>query len=74
MFLFQPFSCTLNRFLISKLPLGDTCLHLASRRRDPDLVKLLVDHGANVDAANEEGQTVLHVAAVMGDEPNIRSQ
>ena len=31
---------------------GDTALHLAARRRDLDMVKILVDYGANVDSQN----------------------
>lgn len=47
--------------LLSVLPLeqlkcttdtGDTALHLAARRRDLDMVKILVDYGANVDSQN----------------------
>lgn len=49
------------RELLSVLPLeqlkcttdtGDTALHLAARRRDLDMVKILVDYGANVDSQN----------------------
>ncbi len=49
------------RELLSVLPaeqlksvtdMGDTALHIAARRRDLDLVKILVDYGANVDSQN----------------------
>ncbi len=36
----------------TKPPLKDTCLHLAARRRDNDLVKLFIEAGAAVDAKN----------------------
>ena len=31
---------------------GDTALHLAARRRDLDMVRILVDYGTNVDLPN----------------------
>lgn len=49
------------RELLSVLPVeqlkcvtdaGDTALHIAARRRDLDMVKILVDYGANVDGQN----------------------
>lgn len=33
-------------------PTGDTALHLAARRRDVDMVRILVDYGASVDMQN----------------------
>lgn len=33
-------------------PEGDTALHLATRRRDLDMVRILVDYGTNVDIQN----------------------
>ncbi|KAF5298214.1 hypothetical protein FQA39_LY02638 [Lamprigera yunnana] len=47
---------------------GDTALHLAARRRDIDMVRILVDYGTSVDLQNGEGQTALHIAAAEGDE------
>lgn len=31
---------------------GDTALHLAARKRDVDMVRILVDYGSNVDSQN----------------------
>ncbi|XP_030045854.1 serine/threonine-protein phosphatase 6 regulatory ankyrin repeat subunit B-like [Microcaecilia unicolor] len=47
---------------------GDTVLHASCRKRDPELVKLLVEYGAIVDFQNEEGHTPMHVVAWEGDE------
>uniref|UniRef100_A0A336KKD9 CSON012202 protein n=1 Tax=Culicoides sonorensis TaxID=179676 RepID=A0A336KKD9_CULSO len=51
---------------------GDTPLHLAARRRDVDMVRILVDYGTNVDSQNGEGQTALHIAAAEGDEQLVK--
>lgn len=51
---------------------GDTALHLAARRRDVDMVRILVDYGTNVDTQNGEGQTALHIAAAEGDEALVK--
>lgn len=51
---------------------GDTALHLAARRRDVDMARILVDYGAVVDATNGAGQTSLHIAAAEGDEPLVK--
>nr|XP_050865797.1 serine/threonine-protein phosphatase 6 regulatory ankyrin repeat subunit A-like isoform X1 [Vespula vulgaris] len=49
-------------------PAGDSALHLAARRRDIDMVRILVDYGAPIDMQNGEGQTALHIASAEGDE------
>lgn len=51
---------------------GDTALHLAARRRDVDMVRILVDYGTNVDIQNGEGQTALHIASAEGDETLVK--
>ncbi|XP_050310455.1 serine/threonine-protein phosphatase 6 regulatory ankyrin repeat subunit A isoform X3 [Anthonomus grandis grandis] len=51
---------------------GDTALHLAVRRKDIDMVRILVDYGTNVDIRNGEGQTPLHIAAAEGDEVLVK--
>lgn len=53
-------------------PAGDTALHLAARRRDVDMTRILVDYGASVDAVNGAGQSPLHIAAAEGDEPLVK--
>ncbi|CAK1549413.1 unnamed protein product [Leptosia nina] len=58
--------------LKSSTPAGDTALHLAARRKDVDMARILVDYGAVVDAVNGAGQTALHIAAAEGDEPLVK--
>jgi len=43
-------------------PEGNTALHLAISRSDPDLVRELASQGAPVNAQNEDGDTALHLA------------
>ena len=57
---------------VVKHPIGDNALHLAVRKKDPALVKTLIEAGAQVDAQNNEGQTVLHLACILGDEDTVR--
>ena len=56
----------------TKQPLNDTAMHLAARRKDANLAKVLIEAGAQVDAQNKEGQTVLHLASIMGDDNMVR--
>ncbi|KAK9721817.1 Ion transport protein [Popillia japonica] len=51
---------------------GDTALHLAARRKDVDMVRILVDYGTSVDIRNGDGQTPLHIAAAEGDETLVK--
>ncbi|XP_050446201.1 serine/threonine-protein phosphatase 6 regulatory ankyrin repeat subunit A isoform X1 [Cataglyphis hispanica] len=53
-------------------PSGDSALHLAARRRDIDMVRILVDYGAPVDMQNGDGQTALHIASAEGDETLVK--
>ncbi len=42
---------------------GFTALHGVAGEHHPEMAQLLIDHGANVNAANDEGVTPLHLAA-----------
>ncbi|XP_069167057.1 serine/threonine-protein phosphatase 6 regulatory ankyrin repeat subunit B [Procambarus clarkii] len=50
----------------------DTALHIACRKKDTDMVRILVEAGSNTDAQNSAGQTPLHIAAEEGDEPTVK--
>ncbi|KAK2716435.1 hypothetical protein QYM36_010851 [Artemia franciscana] len=50
----------------------DTPLHLAARRKDLEMAKILLEFGAIVDARNKDGQAALHIAASGGDESLVR--
>ena len=45
---------------------GDTALHLAAHQKLPDVVKLLLEHGADKSLCNEAGETALDNAAAGG--------
>ena len=45
---------------------GDQPLHHAARNGDTQIVKLLIEHGAEVNRASERGQTVLYCAGGHG--------
>ena len=64
--------CLFCQLRVVKHPVGDNALHLAARKKDPALVKTLIEAGAQVDTQNNEGQTVLHLACILGDEDTVR--
>jgi ankyrin repeat protein len=45
---------------------GNTALHAASRFKQLEMVRWLLDHGANVNASDYERKTPLHVAVESG--------
>jgi ankyrin repeat protein len=45
---------------------GDTTLHIAARKSNEELVRLLLAKGINIDTQNVAGETPLHVAVVAG--------
>lgn len=50
---------------------GWTPLHLATYFGHAQMVQLLLDNGADVDALNDAGDTALHKAAFIGREVNF---
>lgn len=39
---------------------GENCVHVAVKKRDLEMLKLLYEHGANFDHQNTDGDTILH--------------
>ncbi|KAL5017010.1 hypothetical protein ScPMuIL_006599, partial [Solemya velum] len=63
---------TLPQLKMQKQDNGDAVLHIACRRRDLDLVKILLDSGSPIDLQNFDGHTSLHIAAWEGDEHIVK--
>ncbi len=53
---------------ICKLQEQQTPLHIASRLGNVDIAMLLLQHGADVDAATKDSYTPLHIAAKEGQD------
>ena len=51
---------------------GDYPIHHASRNGDTEIVRLLIDHDADVNATNERGHTVLYCAGGHGHLETVR--
>jgi hypothetical protein len=51
---------------------NQTTLHEATRLGYSAMAKILIAHGANIDAQNVLGQTPLHIAAMISESPNIQ--
>ena len=50
---------------------GLTPMHKAALRGDPKITRLLLDHSASVNEANDYGETPLHYACKRGSLMNI---
>jgi len=55
-----------NHAKLQKFSYGNTELHLAALNDYADIIPILVEHGANVNAFNEYGHTPLYYAAMHG--------
>ncbi len=53
---------------MSSTLVGAQPLHFAATNGDVELVKLLLDRGAAINAATQDGWTALHFACLRGDE------
>lgn len=45
---------------VKKVPSLESVVHMCLRKRDIEMMKMMVDAGADIDAQNEDGQTILH--------------
>ncbi|KAJ5669155.1 hypothetical protein N7462_010225 [Penicillium macrosclerotiorum] len=43
---------------------GDSALHYSATRNNPDITRLLIDHGADLDIMNKYGRTPLHLTSL----------
>jgi ankyrin repeat protein len=46
---------------------GSTALHQASKFGRIEIVRLLIEHGANVEVKNDEGETPLDILVLSGE-------
>lgn len=53
---------------VSRQKEQQTALHIASRLGNVDIVAILLQHGAAVDAVTKDSYTALHIAAKEGQE------
>lgn len=51
---------------------GSNLLHIASTFRDTDIFEMLINHGANVNEQDPDGDTPLHMACLRGRKDLIR--
>jgi ankyrin repeat protein len=54
---------------VSRNPMSVEPLHSAAAVRDTAIIRMLLDHGADVNARQAGGWTPLHAAAMFGDAP-----
>lgn len=51
---------------------GETALHIVTRRKDPPWMGFLLQHGANPDSRDKQGETPLTIAAGTGFTEGVR--
>ncbi len=56
-----------------KIEKGCMILHYAAQLSDERAIKLLIEHGAEIDAKNDRGETPLHLAAFLGNRKNVKA-
>ena len=53
--------------------LGDTALHLAAKHGSVEMVQLLIDHGAELNAVGQEGFTAINYAMQFGQHTSAQA-
>lgn len=51
---------------------GTTAVMLATGLQNPEAVQFLIDHGANIDLSNKDGETAVTIAQEKGNEEILR--
>ena len=51
---------------------GENCVHVAVRKKDLDMARLLYQYGADFNHQNSDGDTVLHIACRQGLDTFVR--
>ena len=51
---------------------GENCVHIAIKKKDLEMLKILYEHGANFDHQNKEGDTILHYTCQHGMDQFVR--
>ena len=57
---------------VKRPPQNDTVVHIVCRRKDMDMLKNLVEQGADINNVNEKGQSIMHIVAETGDENMLK--
>lgn len=57
---------------IKKAPSLESVVHMCLKKRDIEMMKMMVEAGADVDAQDEDGQTILHKICEEGLEPWVK--
>jgi hypothetical protein len=64
--------CEFDKSMIrTREPCGATALHRAAQLNDPDYVQVLIDHGADVNAQDIDGDCPLHWASACGSPSSV---
>lgn len=57
---------------VKRPPQMDTVVHIVCRKKDMDMLKNLVELGADINSVNAKNQSVMHIVAETGDENMLK--